>query len=211
MVINCTNASSTCVANFTSGSTVMLTAAPAGTFGGWQGVTSVDGTGLICTVANLTTAADLTQPSTDAATTGLFQFHQLTQCRFMLFGLLRLLDHDLFPLGGVPTRSRASSLTAVTPPEIVLPSSFSSRNHRPAHAADTLTMHILRSGCYSSLHNAVDWVSSPSRRGGDYATTAIGRRTVADCMEERDFSDEKQEKKPVRSTVPIAINRRTTK
>jgi Bacterial Ig-like domain (group 2) len=57
--INCTNASSTCVANFTSGSTVMLTAAPAGTFGGWQGCTSVDGTGLICTVANLTTAVNL--------------------------------------------------------------------------------------------------------------------------------------------------------
>ena len=57
--INCTNASSNCVANFPSGSTVMLTAAPAGTFGGWQGCTSVDGTGLICTVTNLATTVDL--------------------------------------------------------------------------------------------------------------------------------------------------------
>jgi Bacterial Ig-like domain (group 2) len=57
--INCTNASGTCVANFTSGSTVMLTAAPDGTFGGWQGCTSVNGTGLVCTVTNLTTAVSL--------------------------------------------------------------------------------------------------------------------------------------------------------
>lgn len=49
-----------CFSNsFASGTTVMLTAAPSGTFGGWSGCTSVDGSGLVCTVSNLTAAVTL--------------------------------------------------------------------------------------------------------------------------------------------------------
>jgi hypothetical protein len=59
--LGCSSSSGTCTsAAFASGSTVMITAAPSGTFGGWNGCTSVDGTGLICTVSNLTTAVTLT-------------------------------------------------------------------------------------------------------------------------------------------------------
>jgi Bacterial Ig-like domain (group 2) len=59
--LDCTNASSPCVSNdFASGSAIMLTAVPVGTFGGWQGCPSVDGTGLICTISSLTTPLTLT-------------------------------------------------------------------------------------------------------------------------------------------------------
>jgi hypothetical protein len=51
----------TCFSNsFASGANVLLTAAPNGTFGGWTGCDSVDGTGLVCTVNNLTTGRSLT-------------------------------------------------------------------------------------------------------------------------------------------------------
>ena len=46
--------------SFPSGSNVSITAAPNGTFGGWAGCDSVDGTGLICTVNNLTALRSVT-------------------------------------------------------------------------------------------------------------------------------------------------------
>ncbi len=47
----------TCFSNsFPSGTNVSITAAPNGTFGGWGGCDSVDGTGLICTLDDLTAA-----------------------------------------------------------------------------------------------------------------------------------------------------------
>jgi hypothetical protein len=59
--LSCASSAGTCTsAAFASGSTVILTAAPSGTFGGWNGCTSVDGTGLVCTVSNLTTAVTVT-------------------------------------------------------------------------------------------------------------------------------------------------------
>jgi hypothetical protein len=51
----------TCFSNsFSSGTNVSITAAPNGTFGGWAGCDSVDGTGLTCMVDNLTTARTVT-------------------------------------------------------------------------------------------------------------------------------------------------------
>lgn len=115
----------------------------------------------------------------------------------MLFGLLRLLDHDLF------AGRRANSLPCQFLDGGYCAKSFClllfhPDNHRPAHAAILTDNFALR----RLLHNVVDWVSSPSRRGGDYAIIAIWRRTVADCMEERDFFDEKQEKKPASLNCP---------
>jgi hypothetical protein len=50
-----------CMASFASGTTVTLTAATSGTFGGWSGgCDAVSGSGLICTVDNLTTSRVLT-------------------------------------------------------------------------------------------------------------------------------------------------------
>ncbi len=46
--------------SFPSGSSVLITAAPNGTFGGWAGCDSVDGTGLTCTVNNLTALRSVT-------------------------------------------------------------------------------------------------------------------------------------------------------
>lgn len=58
--LSCASSAGSCSSSsFASGSTVQITAAPSGTFGGWNGCTSVDGTGLICTVSNLTTAVTL--------------------------------------------------------------------------------------------------------------------------------------------------------
>ncbi len=51
----------TCFSNsFPSGTNVSITAAPNGTFGGWGGCDSVDGTGLICTLDDLTAARTVT-------------------------------------------------------------------------------------------------------------------------------------------------------
>lgn len=59
--LSCASSSVSCSSSsFASGTTVMLTAAPSGTFGGWGGCDSVDGTGLVCTVNNLTTARAVT-------------------------------------------------------------------------------------------------------------------------------------------------------
>ena len=58
--LSCASSAGTCASSaFASGSSVQITAAPSGTFGGWTGCTRVDGTGLICTVDNLTTAVTL--------------------------------------------------------------------------------------------------------------------------------------------------------
>ena len=58
--LSCASTTNPCFSNaFTSGTTVQITAAPNGTFGGWTDCPSVDGTGLICTVSNLTTAVTL--------------------------------------------------------------------------------------------------------------------------------------------------------
>lgn len=58
--LSCASSAGTCTSSgFASGSTVQITAVPSGTFGGWTGCSSVDGTGLICTVSNLTTAVTL--------------------------------------------------------------------------------------------------------------------------------------------------------
>ncbi len=46
--------------SFPSGSNVLITATPNGTFGGWGGCDSVDGSGLTCSVNNLTTVRSLT-------------------------------------------------------------------------------------------------------------------------------------------------------
>ncbi|MGA7906564.1 MAG: Ig-like domain-containing protein [Candidatus Sulfotelmatobacter sp.] len=58
--LSCASTASTCSGNFTSGATVNLVAAANGTFGGWAGCDSVDGTGLICTVKDLTSARTVT-------------------------------------------------------------------------------------------------------------------------------------------------------
>ena len=59
--LSCASTAGTCSSsNFASGSTVMLTAAPNGTFGGWGGCDGVSGSGLVCTVNNLTTARTVT-------------------------------------------------------------------------------------------------------------------------------------------------------
>ncbi len=58
--LSCASSAGTCTSGaFASGSSVQITAAPSGTFGGWTGCSSVDGTGLTCTVSNLTTAVTL--------------------------------------------------------------------------------------------------------------------------------------------------------
>lgn len=58
--LSCTNTTAPCIAAFTSGTPVTVTAAPTGTFGGWGGCDSVDGTGLICTITSLTANRALT-------------------------------------------------------------------------------------------------------------------------------------------------------
>ena len=59
--LSCASSVGTCSAPFPSGSTVTLTAAPTGTFGGWGGgCDSVTGSGLICTINNLTAARAVT-------------------------------------------------------------------------------------------------------------------------------------------------------
>ncbi|MGA8763139.1 MAG: Ig-like domain-containing protein [Candidatus Sulfotelmatobacter sp.] len=58
--LGCASTATTCSANFTSGTTVTVTAAPAGTFGGWAGCDSVSGSGLACTVNNLTSDRAIT-------------------------------------------------------------------------------------------------------------------------------------------------------
>jgi len=59
--LSCASTAGTCSSsNFASGSTVMLTAAPNGTFGGWGGCDGVSGSGLVCTINNLTTARTVT-------------------------------------------------------------------------------------------------------------------------------------------------------
>jgi len=59
--LSCASTTNPCTSSaFASGSTVQITAVPSGTFGGWTGCSSVDGTGRICTVSNLTTAVALT-------------------------------------------------------------------------------------------------------------------------------------------------------
>jgi hypothetical protein len=51
----------TCFSNsFASGTNVLITATPNGTFGGWTGCDAVDGTGQVCTVNNLTAPRSLT-------------------------------------------------------------------------------------------------------------------------------------------------------
>ena len=58
--LSCSSTAGTCSSSsFASGSTVMLTAAPNGTFGGWGGCDGVSGSGLVCTVS-LTTARTVT-------------------------------------------------------------------------------------------------------------------------------------------------------
>lgn len=55
--LSCASTAGTCSSSsFASGSTVTLTAAPNGTFGGWTGCDGVSGSGLVCTINNLTTA-----------------------------------------------------------------------------------------------------------------------------------------------------------
>ena len=59
--LSCASTAGTCSSsNFANGSTVMLTAAPNGTFGGWGGCDVVSGSGLVCTINNLTTARTVT-------------------------------------------------------------------------------------------------------------------------------------------------------
>ena len=59
--LSCASTAGTCSSSsFASGSTVMLTAAPNGTFGGWNGCDGVSGSGLVCTINNLTTARTVT-------------------------------------------------------------------------------------------------------------------------------------------------------
>lgn len=58
--LGCTTAANPCIGIFASGTPVMVTAAPNGTFGGWGGCDSVDGTGLICTINSLTSDRSLT-------------------------------------------------------------------------------------------------------------------------------------------------------
>jgi hypothetical protein len=60
--LSCASTATTCSAGFPSGTTVTLTAAPNGTFGGWGGCNSVDPSGLVCTVEDLT--ADVTVTAT---------------------------------------------------------------------------------------------------------------------------------------------------
>jgi Big-like domain-containing protein len=54
------NCSASCTATFSSGATVILTAAPSGSFGGWSGCDIVSGSGLVCTVNNLIGPRSLT-------------------------------------------------------------------------------------------------------------------------------------------------------
>jgi hypothetical protein len=59
--LSCASSSVSCSSSsFASGTTVTLTAGPSGTFGGWGGCDTVDGTGLVCTVNDLTTARAVT-------------------------------------------------------------------------------------------------------------------------------------------------------
>lgn len=59
--LSCASSSVSCSSSsFASGTTVMLTAVASGTFGGWGGCDTVDGTGLVCTVNDLTTARAVT-------------------------------------------------------------------------------------------------------------------------------------------------------
>jgi len=58
--LSCASSAGSCAGTFASGTTVQLTAAPSGTFGGWGSCDSVDGTGLICTINNLTSPRAVT-------------------------------------------------------------------------------------------------------------------------------------------------------
>lgn len=59
--LSCFSTATNCNGEFTSGSTVQLTAAPNGAFGGWGGpCSSISGNGLICTIDNLTGPVALT-------------------------------------------------------------------------------------------------------------------------------------------------------
>jgi hypothetical protein len=59
--LSCASSSVSCTSSsFASGTTVTLTAVASGTFGGWGGCDTVDGTGLVCTVNNLTAARAVT-------------------------------------------------------------------------------------------------------------------------------------------------------
>jgi hypothetical protein len=57
--INCPSTGGTCVGNFATGTTVVLTATPLGTFGGWSGgCDSISGE--TCTIASLTSNVSVT-------------------------------------------------------------------------------------------------------------------------------------------------------
>ncbi len=58
--LSCANTAGTCTSTFPSGATVTLTAVPSGTFGGWASCDSVDGSGLICTINDLTAPRAIT-------------------------------------------------------------------------------------------------------------------------------------------------------
>jgi hypothetical protein len=52
---------STCSVSFASGTTINITAAANGTFGGWNGTCdSVSANGLVCTINTLTASRDVT-------------------------------------------------------------------------------------------------------------------------------------------------------
>jgi Bacterial Ig-like domain (group 2) len=52
--LSCASNPTGCTANFPSGTTITLTAMTSGTFAGWGGCDMVSGSGLVCTVDNLT-------------------------------------------------------------------------------------------------------------------------------------------------------------
>ena len=59
--LSCASSAGSCSSSgFASGTTVTLTAVPSGTFGGWGGCDGVDGTGLVCTINDLTSARAVT-------------------------------------------------------------------------------------------------------------------------------------------------------
>ena len=58
--INCNSTAPPCSGDFPSGTTVTLTAAPNGTFGGWGGCDAVSGSGLACTTNDLTSDRSVT-------------------------------------------------------------------------------------------------------------------------------------------------------
>jgi hypothetical protein len=58
--VSCASSAGSCTGTFASGATVILTAVPSGTFGGWGSCDSVDGSGLMCTINNLTAPRALT-------------------------------------------------------------------------------------------------------------------------------------------------------